>query len=95
MLSDRIPTERYTFNLCESICLLLAVYSICYILSQDDVFPISISYAWSCFSHWAKHFHIIAVALLPVYVALMVFGTAIVGVYLGSAMQRWIIRLLS
>jgi len=59
-------------------------------LRQDAVFPISINSAWYCFSHWARHFHVIAVALLPVYVALMVFGTATIGIYLGSAIQRWI-----
>lgn len=69
--------------------MIAAVYVICYMLSQDDIFPMSIDAAWAYISHWARHFHVLAVGLLPVYVALMVFGTAIAGMYLGSTLQRW------
>ena len=72
-----------------------AVYVICYLLRQDDLFPISINYAWYCFSHWIPHFHVIAVALLPVYVALMIFGTAILAMFFGSTLQRYISQILS
>ncbi len=87
-------TKRHTLNIGEGICLIAAVYFICYLLRQDDILPISISSVWSYISHFAKHFHVIAVGLLPVYVALMVFGTAILGIYLGSAIQRWITQFL-
>ena len=92
MLSKRMPHKRYT--LCEIVCLFAAVYFICYILRQDGVFPISIGSAWYCISHWVRHFHVVAVALLPIYVAFMVFGTAAVGIYLGSATHRWLNQLL-
>jgi hypothetical protein len=90
VLTKRTKTKRYTLSVCEGICLIAAVYVICYMLRQDDIFPMSINSAWAYFSHWAKHFHVLAVGLLPVYVALMVFGTASVGIYLGSAIQRWV-----
>lgn len=86
----RIMNKRHTLNFCEAVCLFVAVYVTCYMLRQDNVFPMSINSAWYWFSHWARHFHVIAVALLPVYVSLMVFGTATIGIYLGSAIQRWI-----
>ncbi len=81
--------KRYTLSVCEGICLIAAVYVICYMLCQDTISPMSINSAWVYFSHWARHFHVLAVGLLPVYVALMIFGTATVGIYLGSAIQRW------
>ena len=86
--------KRNLLNLGEALCLAGAVYFICHVLRQDNIVPISISSVWAYISHWAKHFHVIAAGLLPVYVALMVFGTAIGSLYLGSAIQRWITRFL-
>ncbi len=63
-----------------------------YMLREDTLFPMSIDSAWGYFNHLARHFHIIAVGLLPVYVALMVFGTAIGAMYLGSVIQRWLTK---
>ncbi len=94
MFKKRIINKRHTLNFCEAACLFVAVYVICYMLRHDNVFPMSINSVWYWFSHWTRHFHVIAVALLPVYVALMVFGTAIIGIYLGSAIQRWINQVL-
>jgi uncharacterized membrane protein YfhO len=89
VFNKRIINNRHTLNFCEAMGLFAAVYVTLYLLSQDNVFPMSINSAWVCFNRWAHHFHLIAVALLPVYVALMVFGTATIGIYLGSAIQRW------
>ncbi len=90
MLAKRNINKRYTLSVFEAVCLITAVYVICYMLYQDAISPMSINSAWIYFSHWARHFHVLAVGLLPVYVALMIFGTASVGIYLGSAIQRWV-----
>ena len=86
--------KRHILNLGEALCLMAAVYLICYLLRQDNIAPISIDSAWAYINHWAKHFHVIAVGLLPVYVALMVFGTAVFGIFLGATLQRWITQFL-
>ena len=89
MFNKRVINKRYTLTACEAICLFAAVYATSYLLRQNGSgFPMSINAAWYWFSHWTKHFHLLAVALLPIYVALMVFGTAVIGIYLGSAIQR-------
>jgi len=93
VFTKRTINNRCTLSICEGVCLIAVVYVICYMLLQDDVFPTSIDSTWAYFSHWARHFHILAVGLLPVYVALMVFGTAAMGVYVGSAIQRWFVQL--
>ena len=83
--------KRYTLNLCQAIGLFTAVYIICYKLAQHTtVSSFSIDSVWNRFMGWTHHFHVVAVALLPVYVALMVFGTAAFVIYLGSLVRRWL-----
>jgi hypothetical protein len=91
---NRKNMKKQTVNLGSIVCLLVAVYFVYGALLQDGLIPASISTVWEHFRHWAKHFRVLAVALLPVYVALMVFGTSIVGIYLGSAIQRWFTRVV-
>lgn len=80
-------------NLGGVLCLIGVFYLICYFLIHDVVTPISISSVLSSINHWTKHWHVLAVGLLPIYVALMIFGTAIMGVYFGSAVHRWIVKM--
>lgn len=91
MFNKRNLNKRNSLNVIEAICLIAAIYFVCSMLS-GDLMPISINSVWSTLSlsHWARHCHVLAVGLLPVYVALMIFGTAIISVYLGSAIQRWL-----
>lgn len=89
VLTKRTINNRCTLSIFEGLCLVVVLYFISYMLLQDDIFPTSIDSTWTYFTHLARHFHILAVGLLPVYVALMIFGTAATGVYLGSAIQQW------
>ena len=89
---DKI-NQKSTFNLGGVFFLVMSVYFICYILISDEVISaLSICSVSTSFSHWAKHWHVLAVGLLPVYVALMIFGAALFGVCLGSALHHWIAR---
>lgn len=36
--------------------------------------------------------HLLVVGLLPVYVGLLVFGTAIIGIYLGSNLRHFLFQ---
>ncbi len=92
VFNKRTITKRHTLNFCEAVCLFAAMYVVYSLLRQHTVLPMSIDSVWYRFSHWATHFHVIAVALLPIYVAVMVFGTASIGIYLGRMLQRWIKR---
>lgn len=80
----------HKFNVGGMLCLVAAVYVVCYFLSQDDILPISISSVCTHINQWANHYCALAVGLLPIYLSLMIFGTAMAGVYLGSAAQRWV-----
>jgi hypothetical protein len=86
--------RRSPFNLGGILSLIASVYLICHILICDDVMPISIGSMSSYFNHLASHWHFLAVALLPIYVGLMIFGTAILGAYIGSALHYWAVKLI-
>lgn len=68
---------------------MLAVYSISFLMVREKIFPLSINSMMSSLNHLVRHWHVLVVGLLPVYVALMIFGTAVIGVYLGGALHRW------
>lgn len=82
--------KRQTLNLGGIIFLVVAIYLIYYVLLHDKVLPFSISSVVSNINHLTRNWHILVVGLMPVYIALMIFGAAIIGIYLGSAFQRWI-----
>lgn len=86
--------KRHSINFGGIICLIALVYFICRVLLQDDILPFSIFSVQTSMNRWVKHWHIVTVGLLPVYVALVFFGAALCGVFFGSAAQRWISRFL-
>lgn len=81
---------RHSFNIGGIICAFLAVSAVCYLL-LGSLLPCSIGSVMSSMSHWARHWHVLVVGLLPVYVSLMLFGAAITSIYVGSALQRWVV----
>jgi len=90
VFKKRKESKLHHPNIIETVFLIIAVFCICLLL-KDNIMPLSINSVWHYFiSHWGKHFHIVAVGLLPIYVALMVFGTAIFSVYTISVIRRWL-----
>src|SRR5579862_6125110 len=86
--SQKIPS----ISLGEIAFVLIAVSSICYLLYQCKNGPFSIHSIASSLHRCAPGHHILVIGLLPVYVALIVFGSALFGIYLGSLIQRYIAR---
>ncbi len=80
-------------NLVGIICLVVIVYVTVRVLLQDDILP-SICSVQTSMNHWIKHWHIVAVGLLPIYVALVFFGAVLCGLFFGSAAQRWLAKFL-
>jgi hypothetical protein len=81
--------KRSSLNLGGILCLIGAVYLIFSVLIRNSVAP-SIGSIFSFLNH-CSHWHVVAVALLPIYVALMIFGTATAGIYLGSTLHRLVV----
>lgn len=86
--------KRHSLNLGGIICLIAGICFICSLLLRDNLLPLSISAVLTSINHCIRHWHVLVVGLLPIYVALMIFGTGVVGLYFGSALQRWITEFL-
>lgn len=86
--------KNKTFNIGGVIFLIAVIYITSYILLRDNKIPFSIHSVLSSINHCCRHWHVLSVGLLPIYVGLMVFGSGMVGVYLGSLFQRWAARKL-
>lgn len=69
---------------------ILFVYLIYVLLLQDNIGFFSIGSVQLSLNHWLKHWHILSVSLLPVYVALIFFGAGLFGYVIGSYFQRWL-----
>jgi hypothetical protein len=75
-------------------CLIVGVYSMYCMLLDDNTLPWSISSVETSLSHWIRHWRVIVVALMPIYVAFILFGTAIGSLFFGSTLQHWLTGLL-
>ena len=81
---------RQTLNLGVITCLIGTIYVIYYLLLHDNPLPFSISSVLAWLNHWVRHWHVLAVGLIPIYLAFMIFGAAVLCSYFGSTVQRWI-----
>ncbi|MDR3478996.1 MAG: hypothetical protein P4M14_13320 [Gammaproteobacteria bacterium] len=79
--------NRHTLNIGGILCLAVTVYFIYYLLIKDKLLPSCVS---SLLSISAKHWHLLGVALVPIYMGLMIFGAAMISLHFGSAIQRWL-----
>lgn len=84
--------NRRSLNLGGAIALSLTIYMVYRLLVKNKMLPFSISSILSSSSHLFNHWHVLAVGLVPVYLGLIIFGTALVSIYCGSAIQSWITR---
>jgi hypothetical protein len=74
-------------------CLIIGVYFMSYLLNNNAL-PCSINSVEISLNHWIRHWHIIIVALMPIYVGFTLFGTAIGSLLFGTTLQHWLTYLL-
>ena len=79
--------KKQSLNLGGMICLAATVYFIYYLLVKDKMLPSCVT---SVLSLSARHWHLLGVALIPICIALMIFGAGMMSLYIGSALQRWL-----
>lgn len=81
-------------NIGKIITVVAMFYVTYYLLLQENCFNASISSIIDK-SHKLEHIkHLIVLGLLPIYIATMVFGSTMLGLYLGSKLQVLLARLL-
>ena len=84
--------KRHSLTVIGLICALIAVYMSYCLLLRGGFLPFSIASVMTYLNHWVGHSNVLVAGLMPVYIAVMVFGTAILAVYLGSFLHRWVTR---
>lgn len=72
--------------------LAIVLYLVYRLLLQDNPLHLSISAIITYSHHLATKQHLILIALLPVYVASIIFGATLLGLYLGSTLQGVLVR---
>jgi len=70
------------------VALVLMICGIYYVLLQDNMLNISISSIIEYSHHLKNNKHLLVLGLLPIYIATIVFGAAIVAIYIGSILQN-------
>lgn len=83
------------FNISTVIALIAAFSLVYYFLMLDNFLHISIASIIAKAHQLKETDHVLVLGLLPIYIALMVFGAGMVGIYLGSAIQQVLIRSLN
>lgn len=58
-----------------------------YILICDNVLNTSVSAIITWSHQLSVNKHLIVLALIPIYIAIIIFGAALLSIYLGSALQ--------
>lgn len=78
---------KIKINLANIIALCAMSFIAYYILVCDNVFNISVSaiIAWS--HQLSMNKHLVVLAIIPVYIAIIIFGVALLGIYLSSMLQ--------
>ena len=67
--------------------LMIAVYLAYYLLLRDNFLHCTITSIIHYTAHLSIKEHLIVLGLLPIYIAMMIFGAAILGIYLGSRIE--------
>lgn len=63
-----------------------------YLLLQDNFLDMSISSIIAKSNHLELKKHLIVLGFIPIYIAMIIFGTAMLGVYIGSSLQQYLLR---
>lgn len=73
--------------------LIAVFYAAYYLLLRDNCLHTSISFIIDKSHHLEAMRHIIVLGLLPIYIGTMIFGSAMLGLYLGSKFQYLLVHL--
>jgi hypothetical protein len=93
-MNDHTMNKSYSLSLGAIICLIAAALLVYSLLLQGYLLPFSISTLHTGSWHWIRHHHLLIVALIPVYVAVIIFGIGAIAVCIGGFLQRWAKNLL-
>jgi hypothetical protein len=93
MKSNQFKIKKPYSLLCHLMGLAIASYAVYFLLLKHDEFPFSIAAVVRGICNMVNHSYVLMVGILPIYIALIIFGLASVGLYLGSLLERLVARL--
>jgi hypothetical protein len=82
--------KRNYFTLGGILCLAVAIYFIYQIINLDINSNTLVS-VLSIIDNYGHHYNLLVVGLVPICLGLLIFGTAILSLYVGSIMQNFVI----
>ena len=92
MLKKTDAKKPFSLSISGLIIAIAFVYLMNSILLHDDFTIFSIRAVQMTLNHWLKHWHILVVCFLPVYVAFFSFGAGICGYFFGSWLHYFFLR---
>jgi hypothetical protein len=81
---------NYTLTIATCLASFYVVYQL---LLQDNILPVSISSIIAHAHGLEVKKHLLVLAILPFYIAAVIFGTAMLSIYLSSLAQQYLNRL--
>ncbi len=87
--------KMISLNIVTILIVLGLFYFVCFLLLNENRLNISISSIIANSHHLKLKKHLLVLGLLPIYIAAIVFGAAMLGVYIGSWVQQTLTRLFS
>ncbi len=78
---------KFQFNIRSTLILASLLYLAYFLLLHDTVMHSSISSIISYSDHVAIKERLLIMGLLPIYIAIMIFGSIVLGVYLSSKLE--------
>ncbi len=70
------------------ITLVIFSYAVYYFLLLDNGFHTSIAAIIASTHHMGIHEHLLVLAILPIYIGIVVFGAAVLGIYVGTKIKQ-------
>lgn len=84
--------SKFSFSLCLFFATLFASYTAYFFLLNDHFLHISIKSIISCAHDLAIKKHLLVLGFLPIYIAAMMFGSILLGIYFGSRLENLLTR---
>lgn len=84
--------KRFSFHIGSLITFTGVFYLAYYLLLEDNPLHLSIASIINYSHPLAIKKHLLVVGFLPIYISMIIFGAALLGIYLGSALQNLFAR---
>lgn len=90
---EQMKYQHNKFNIIIILSTLIILFGAYYLLLNDTFLPTSISAIIAGSDQFDRKDHALVLGLIPIYISFMIFGASILGIYLGSQIQRLTVKI--